>query len=125
MGGIYRWAATIAVVIMSQSAIAGLSGNDLFSNCEGIDDRSAPAHKGIACMMFIAGVSDGWHGAIAVHAKSQLRRGSVNFCMPDEVTGGQAASVVAKYLRDNPAERHKLAAIIVVTALSKAFPCPM
>ncbi len=41
----------------------------------------------------------------------------------DGVTNGQVRDVVVKYLKDHPEERHFLASILAVKALSKAFPC--
>lgn len=45
------------------------------------------------------------------------------FCTPDNVTNGQMEDIVVKYLKDHPDERHMLAAILVVKAMTKAFPC--
>ena len=45
-------------------------------------------------------------------------------CAPANVTAGQLADVVLKYLQDHPEERHKAAVGLVATALINAFPCP-
>ncbi|WP_343123448.1 MULTISPECIES: Rap1a/Tai family immunity protein [unclassified Lysobacter] len=46
------------------------------------------------------------------------------FCVPPTgVNNGQAARVVAKYLRDNPKELHQPDTFLVVMALRDAFPC--
>jgi len=43
---------------------------------------------------------------------------------PRGVTKGQYQSIVKKYLNDNPAELHKDADVLVLSALQQAFPCP-
>lgn len=48
----------------------------------------------------------------------------VLFCAPKSVTYSQAASVVMKYLRENPEERNRLAPTLIISAMSKPYPCP-
>jgi len=48
-----------------------------------------------------------------------------NHCMRDNVTFGQLGDIVCKYLTENPAERDKTAAYLVMDALHAAFPCPV
>ena len=45
------------------------------------------------------------------------------FCPPSKVTLGQMTDVVIKYMNENPAQLHKSADSIVVSAISKDFPC--
>lgn len=45
------------------------------------------------------------------------------FCVPENVTSGQLADIVTKYLADNPASRHTDAAALVSTALIATWPC--
>ena len=46
-------------------------------------------------------------------------------CVPEaRVALGQLTDVVIKYLRDHPEERHLHGAVLVITAVSDAFPCP-
>lgn len=42
---------------------------------------------------------------------------------PSKVTLGQMTDVVIKYMNENPAQLHKSADSIVVSAISKDFPC--
>jgi hypothetical protein len=45
------------------------------------------------------------------------------YCTPDGVIVAQAADLFCKYLKDNPAERQKDAAELLVAALNSAWPC--
>ena len=45
------------------------------------------------------------------------------FCAPKGMNVAQARAVFCKYLRENPKERHKSAATLVVQSLVEAFPC--
>lgn len=44
-------------------------------------------------------------------------------CLPAGVTHGQTLDVVTNGLRQNPAERHNLSAMLALTYLTQAFPC--
>lgn len=46
------------------------------------------------------------------------------YCLPPKATLGQATDVVCKYVRENPKDRTKPAAVMVSLALNEAFPCP-
>ncbi len=43
---------------------------------------------------------------------------------PGGVTQGQFTDIVKKYLNDNPAQLHRDADVLVLDALTQAFPCP-
>lgn len=43
-------------------------------------------------------------------------------CSPNNSTAGQIERFVKKYLKDNPAKLHKEAAILVINAITQAFP---
>jgi hypothetical protein len=64
------------------------------------------------CMGYIIGVAD---------------NRSFYICAPGGsggVTQGQFTDIVKKYLNDNPAQLHKDADVLVLDALTQAFPCP-
>jgi len=48
----------------------------------------------------------------------------VGFCKPEHATLEQMTDVFCAYLRNTPAERHGLPAIMLNEALRKAWPCP-
>ncbi len=58
---------------------------------------------------YVAGVSDSLAGIL--------------FCPPDGISVGQALGIVKKFIRENPEELCMPAGMIVIKALSSAFPC--
>jgi hypothetical protein len=58
---------------------------------------------------YIMGVFDAGHGAA--------------HCAPEGVTAGQAVDMTRKFMEDSPELRHFSGDRIVMTALSKAWPC--
>lgn len=86
-------------------------GNTLLSIC--------PSGGSEECFAFVAGVSD-------LLGPASDRGESINgwrACIPAEVTLGQEAAVVRKFLRDHPERLHITAAALVERALAEAFPC--
>ena len=79
------------------------TGNDLLSMC---DDKLGGSH----CLGTAVGYADMlfWMKLI---------------CSTGTITKGQVIDIIKKYIRDNPAERHKAAAGLAYAALTKAFPC--
>ena len=85
-----------------------LNGNKLKTHCvqkDGFFDNGF-------CMGYIIGVAD---------------NRSFYICSPGGsggVTGAQYTDIVKKYLNDNPAQLHRDADVLVLDALTQAFPCP-
>jgi len=48
---------------------------------------------------------------------------TVEFCAPKEVNYTKDLKVVTKFLRDHPEFLHKQAGMLVILAMSNAFPC--
>jgi hypothetical protein len=71
---------------------------------------------------------DGLEGTIDRAYCFGVVRGVAFWLLPkgcsDDVTMGQRVLVVSKYLKDHPEELNLPDALLVSTALSKAFPCP-
>lgn len=83
-----------------------VNGNRLNERCYGQD----PVLVGF-CVGYIVGVAD---------------TNSKYICAPGGQHGvsvGQFESIVKKYLVENPAQLHKAADVIVLKALTEAFPC--
>jgi hypothetical protein len=84
-----------------------VTGNSLYEDMR----SSAPSPKAYASGYIIG-----------VHDSLAYRR---QVCIPDNKTPeGQVEDVVAKWLSENPAKRDAPGAIIVLVALSQAWPCP-
>ena len=52
-----------------------------------------------------------------------IKRKYYSWCPPDNSTTQQYFDIFMKYLRDNPQQRHKPFTYLLMTSLSKAFPC--
>ncbi len=91
--------------------VSDLDGNRLLQICSASKD----SHSDF-CSGFIVGARDG-----AVLA-TKLRDAKAILDVPVEVKQEQMVAVLVKYLNDHPEERHKPAALLVIFALSKAFP---
>ncbi|MGC2464984.1 MAG: Rap1a/Tai family immunity protein [Candidatus Acidiferrum sp.] len=92
--------------------VSTTTGNDLLESCE-----STGHFEQAFCFGYITGVTD--TDAMDGAAFPDRRRS----CVAENVSNGQVKDVVVKYLRDHPEERHLLAAILIVKAMSQAFPC--
>lgn len=88
------------------------SGNYWLKLCE-----SAEPLAQNACTWFVYGFNQ---GITAQAIGSDARK---IYCMPDTVTYGQAKDIWTKYMKDNPAERHKLGGVLLMTSMVKSFPC--
>ena len=98
----------------------GGAGDMLYAHCLSSDLYA----RGI-CLGYVEGVADaGEQEALAgasVTGASTL--GIWRWCIPTGAAPGQARDIVAKFLRENPAQRHLAAASIVALALQRAWPC--
>lgn len=70
---------------------------------------SSQAHDVSMFRGYVAGIQDFNNGSY--------------FCVPADVRLSQSSAIVEKYLEDNPQNWHFVAKQIVITALTKAFPC--
>jgi len=92
------------------------NGNELYGQCQAEKTDPVYYQKHANCLSYISGVSDATEGP----AKGMF---GITFCLPDNVTQGQIADVVKKWLSDNPQDRHFTASWLVVAALAGAWPC--
>lgn len=100
-------------------------GNSLLADCNSairaLDNRVTPSRAealGIGrCFGLIQGIKD-------LNTLYRVKdEGSAFFCPPDEVTLGQAARIIIKYMRDNPNKLHMPDSILIIAALEDAYPC--
>jgi hypothetical protein len=73
-------------------------------------DTSADLTEAYKFRYYIIGISDIADGTF--------------FCGPKDVSDFQVVSIVAKYIDNNPEQWNKPGSVLVMMALSKAFPCP-
>lgn len=103
--------AAASVCTTANAAPGFKNGNSLFEDCQ--DEQSA------ACLEYVVGATDMLSLIQALRLKE-----SPLYCQPKGVTGAQVQSIVVRYLRDKPEQRHLAAASSVAMALIGAFPCP-
>jgi hypothetical protein len=84
------------------------TGNDLLNYY-----RNSPS----LFYQYVFGVIDGMRADSAWHSASTF------FCFPDGVTYQQAGDIVAKYLIDDPTDRHYPGSSLIGIAIAGAFPC--
>ncbi len=105
------------------------SGNDVYDWCQ---------HEPGIALSYTAGQFDAAvHGAYVIDsmrnygAPKEVRNDApvdfaikqvAGFCVPEHATPQQITDIFCKYLRDMPAERDGLPAIILNSALTKAWP---
>ncbi len=92
--------------------VSTTTGNGLLDSCE-----SKAEHERALCLGYITGVTD----MEGINTAAYPERGRTR--ISEDVTNSQVKDVVVKYLRDHPEDRHLLAAILIVEAVSRAFPC--
>lgn len=94
------------------SVISDVDGTQLLRMC----NKSDTSMELQFCDAFIVGVRDG------VVLATQLRDAKQIIETPVAAKQEQLRAVVVKYLNDHPEEHHKPAALLVIFALSNAFP---
>lgn len=107
-------AASLMLISFSSSAVF-MSGNDLYKTYIGYkrSDSNSYQTKDLLdaneYLGYVTGFADATDGSV--------------FCPGKLVTRGQVASVVGKYLENNPEVRDMSAQLLLFKSLSSAFPC--
>lgn len=126
---------TIKVLVVATSVLVtysahALKGNDLLTSCqEGLKFadghlRNTDIVQAEKCFAYLEGFMSGVNLATAVisgnyndYAKNMA------YCVPDGATTAQGVRIIVKYLRENPAELHLNAEVLLMKALRQSFPC--
>ena len=104
-------AAAVLAVFLTSPAQASKGGNELHKACQADrpDPEAAAFERGF-CMGYISGVTEAL--------------GPPFFCPPEgAVTRNQYRDIVKNYLNQHPERRHKHSTVVILEALSEAFPC--
>ncbi len=139
-----QWAAGLLLSALCAPASAGYSGKDLLGFCEGQEAFG----KGV-CVGLISGSINSYLQGSRITAQSLISsiarnsgKGPVEsddianaallnpgmfylfngYCPQDGLTQGQITDVVLKYLHRNPDQRDRPAELLVISAMSDAFP---
>jgi hypothetical protein len=136
------WLISIIFLLFSNSNViyawSNLSDEDLLFGCRTAvsvyDQITTKTHSidelsdYFSCLSYIAGVNDA-HDSIAIikagiPKEFEVVKKEYLYCLPSGVSRIQQAQIIIKYLEDNPAFLHvKPAALLVLRALSLAYPC--
>lgn len=81
------------------------------------DADTADSFDAGMCFGFILGTHSGYFIA---RTGSQQK---LVFCIPSGVTNLQTVKIVVKYLNNHPEELHQSADVLVIEAMTAAFPC--
>jgi hypothetical protein len=105
------------------SPAAEVTGAELLKQCKGAvnfrDSSGSTNFKVGQCLGYISGLTD----TANYYYHNKKIRNAHAFCIPKEVTLGQEVMVVVKYLESHPEKRMEPRFTLVMTALTKAFPC--
>ena len=106
------------LIFSGKSQAENLSGVEILPKCK----EATAGFNGGRCAGFIEGVISGMFiaGINETAEQTHMRQG---YCLPEEATNGQNRTVFVKYLEDHPEELHEPAALLLIKALRKAFPC--
>jgi hypothetical protein len=109
--GIAIWiAVALPDLAMAQRGAAFYNGDVIYQWC-----TSSAEYLRSRCMAYIVAVADGMAGPSGLYRRTA--------CIPLSVTGEQFIAVAVRYLREHAAERDNIAANLIASALSQAFPC--
>ena len=106
------------------SAIPAWDGNELMNHCRhwqkatdrGFDEDTVGISVGM-CAGLIGGYTDSMRDFANVFTQK------FNLCIPNNAKWGQRIKVVIKYLEEHPEKLHMHYAILLLEAMSDAFPC--
>ncbi len=91
------------------------SGNAFLRVCEPALQKSAIVHT--TCMSYIIGVGDG--AEMMAERSHQLL-----YCPSPDVENGQKYRIVIKYIKEHPERADSQTRVLIMDALTAAFPCP-
>lgn len=126
---------TILLSLCSTAAFAEISGNRLHDYCSsnrsfvhgyiaGFFDKATRDQLIVAATQVPTGTLTSQKAAEDYSNNLRTVSGKIgSYCLPDEMTIGQAGDVFCKYLTDKPADRHLSGAHLVKFAVEAAWPC--
>lgn len=122
-------AAVTAIGMGGTPAVGLTTGNDLLPICSTADFASQAA-----CSIYVRGMMEGLRlgGMAAVvklapglsdEAVMRATFKSLGFCLPEKATNQQLVDLLVGHLRSHPEDRHEEASYLMLSILSKTFPC--
>jgi hypothetical protein len=116
-------AAAIVVTIAPLTAVdaADEDGNSWFSKCRFTMDQIRGTSKEALELMNCAGYARGVADTIQIWQVAENDKAPA--CIPVKVTAQQLIDIGLKFMRENPAQRHLTASLLLMRAYSVAWPC--
>jgi hypothetical protein len=119
------WIGAVALIGTLASGSAMADGNKFLASCQDVVrhmDNENAKNLDLMGMGQCFGMLEGVRATLMV--VNEALPPKARFCFPKGgINNGQAARIVTKYLRDNPAELHEPEAFLVISAYKQAFPC--
>lgn len=113
-----RIALLLALLLIPPAHADGeITGNQMLTVCTG--NQSAQ----LGCLYFVMGIQMGAMFAAQEYEIMGRPATSRYFCMPPEVTAGQARDILVRYLQTTPITRHLPAGLLAYQAYKDAYPC--
>ncbi len=95
------------------------SGNQFLLQCgDMMGKSSSDAFQRGECFGYVEGLDAGAKSIVALEGLKQPP-----YCMPEEVTIGQIANILLKFIKDHPEKTDIPASVLAVDSLMLAFPC--
>lgn len=112
-----------ALLFASSARADSFDGNALLDQCEiAVNPPESMTEIDSLKMGMCLGLMNGITNLNAVY-EGKMGKEAV-FCSPKQgISNGQAARIVLKYLKDNPAQLHNLGSVLAIVAMREAFPC--
>lgn len=113
-------------VTAQTSELPDQSGNAFVRVCSAIEKdehTDLETLHVLSCMSYVSGFVQGvfWEAEfVRINTNKEMRK---PFCRPKDVENAQLVKVVLKYIRDNPEEANEPTAVLIISALAKAYPC--
>ena len=103
-----------------------VDGNQLLKQCQAVINREAGQHltgdeedDSLLCLAYIEGTLDTQGAVQDMHPDLKTFR----YCIPDNVPLVQSVRIIVKFLKEHPDKLHIRASLLLLGALSDAFPC--
>lgn len=121
----------ILLILSANTYAGGLTGNDILEDCRDLKEKNA--HNEGACYGFLQGMMEGHRFSVIFfntlaerNPETELDPGfeyEEVYCLPKNTNNGQYLRVVINYIEANPALSHRPASLLIMMALTDAFPC--
>lgn len=117
----YTMNMALIVILLTSIPSEGSMGSTFFTGVDLLNycNKGEGSDESLVCVGYLTGV----HDAFSMTQVKITDRKEEQFCTPEKFAKIQLFRVVLKFLEDNPEHLHRDAWLLIMTALSKAFPC--